>query len=134
MARVVWINPFWSSFLRLWGTFSLPFFDAFLEGVFFGLWATFGCPRCPKGLQNGAKMEAKASLEAPSGKCKNHGRGCVFSILGGSGRVREATFSRLGLQTLFGGVLGCIFSDFWRFWVSFGVSLGSLLGKKGIQK
>ena len=37
-----------------------------------------------------------------------------------SGRVREATFSRLRLQTLFGGVLGSIFADFRLFWLSFG--------------
>ena len=32
-----------------------------------------------------------------------------------SDRLREATFSRKGLQTLFGGVLGTIFADFKRF-------------------
>jgi hypothetical protein len=37
-----------------------------------------------------------------------------------SGRVGEATFSRLRLQTLFGGVLGSIFTDFRRFGLSFG--------------
>ena len=26
VARVVWINPFWSSFLRLWDTFFAAFF------------------------------------------------------------------------------------------------------------
>ena len=73
------LNPFRRSFSRLWGTFSMPFFNVFLEGVFFGPWATFGRQRCPKGSQNGAKMEAKAILGAPSGKCKKHGRGYVCS-------------------------------------------------------
>ncbi len=44
-----------------------------------------------------------------------------------SGRVREATFSRLRLQTLFGCLLGSIFADFRRFWVSFG-RLGGQFG------
>ncbi len=46
------------------------------------------------------------------------------------GRVLEATFSRLGLKTHSGGVLGSILADFRRFWVSFGVHLGSILGLK----
>ena len=37
-----------------------------------------------------------------------------------SGRLREATFSRLRLQTLSGDVSGSIFSDFMRFGVLFG--------------
>ncbi len=37
-----------------------------------------------------------------------------------SGSLREATFSSQRLQTLFGGVLGSIFADFRRFWLSFG--------------
>jgi hypothetical protein len=37
-----------------------------------------------------------------------------------SGRVWEATFSRLRLQSLFGGVFGSIFADSRRFWLSFG--------------
>ena len=32
-----------------------------------------------QGAQKGAKMEPKASLGVPSGKCKKHGRGYVFS-------------------------------------------------------
>jgi hypothetical protein len=47
-----------------------------------------------------------------------------------SGRVREATFSRLRLQTLFGGDFESIFADFMRFWLSFGESLGSILASK----
>ena len=41
----------------------------FLGGVFLAPWVTFGCLRCPKGSQHGAKMEAQAWLEAPCGKC-----------------------------------------------------------------
>ncbi len=57
--------------------------------------------------------------------------GAAFSAHEGVwGRVREATFSGLGLQTHSGGVLGSIFADFRRFWVPFGVHLGSILGLK----
>ncbi len=42
--------------------FSMPFFDAFLEGLFFASWATFGRPRCPKGSQNGGQSEPGGNL------------------------------------------------------------------------
>ena len=47
-----------------------------------------------------------------------------------SGRLREATFSRLRLQTLFGGVLGSNCADFRRFGVPFGVPGASILESK----
>ena len=78
MPKMVWIwsglGSFSAPFWYLGAPFRESFFDAFSEGICFGLWPIFGCPRWPKGLQNGAKMDAKASLGAPSGKCKNHGR------------------------------------------------------------
>ena len=77
--RRILSTHFGGHFGDFWAPFSMPFFDAFVEGLFFASWATFGCQRCPKGSQNGAKMEPKASLGVPSGKCKKHGRGYVFS-------------------------------------------------------
>ena len=57
--------------------------------------------------------------------------GAMFSAHKGvSGRVREATFSSLGLQTHSGGVLESIFADFRRFWVPFGIHFGSLVDQK----
>ena len=43
------------------------------------------------------------------------------------GMLWEAIFVGLGLQTLFGGVLGGFFADLGSFWVSFGVPGGSIL-------
>ena len=48
-----------------------------------------------------------------------------------SGMLLEATFFGLGLQTLFGGVLGRVFADLGSFWVPIGVSGGSFLGRNG---
>ena len=70
---------FGSLFPDVWAPFWESFFDAFLEGLFFASWATFGRQGPPKERQNGAKMVPKASLGAPSGMCENHGRGYVFS-------------------------------------------------------
>ena len=66
-----------------------------------------------KGAQKGSKMEPKWRPKRAWGhplECVKTIAGAMFSAHKGvSGRVREATFSRLGLQTLFGGVLGSIF-------------------------
>ena len=87
-----------------------------------------------KGAEKGAEMEPKWSPKRVWG----HHLGSVKSMAGAmfsahegvSERVREATFSRLGLQTHSGGVLGSIFVDFRRFWVAFGVHFGSILDLK----
>ena len=60
----------------------MQIFKVFLEGLFFDLQATFGRPRSRKERRKGAKMEAKAGLEALAGKCKMHGRRDVFSTFG----------------------------------------------------
>ena len=66
-----------------------------------------------KGAQKGAKMEPKWRPKRAWGhplECVKTIAGAMFSAHKGvSGRVPEATFSRLRLQTLFGGVLGSIF-------------------------
>ena len=77
--------PFWKCF-----------FDPFFEGVFFAPWARFGCPRWPKCSQNVAKIEPKGSLGTPSGKCKNHGRGHVFSTYGSLGEGPGGDFFQTG--------------------------------------
>jgi hypothetical protein len=85
-----------------------------------------------KGAQKGSKMEPKWSPKLPwrhpLGSVKSMA-GAMFSAHEGvSGRVREATFPRLRLQTLFGGVLGSIFTDFKRLWEPFEDNFGSILG------
>jgi len=87
-----------------------------------------------KGAQKAPKMEPKWSRKRdrgyPLGSVKSMA-GAMFSAHKGvSGRVREATFSRLGLQTHSGGVLGSILGDFRRFWLPCGVHFGSILGLK----
>ncbi len=87
-----------------------------------------------KGAQKGAKMEPKwrpkRSWGHPLGSVKSMAGAMFAAHEGVSGRVLEATFSRLGLQTHSGGVLGSILADFRRFGVPFGVHLGSILGLK----
>ena len=53
---------------------------------------------------------------------------------GVSGRLLEAIFSRLRLQTLSGGVPGSILADFKRFWVPFGSLFGLIWMKKRIPE
>ena len=69
-----------------------------------------------QGAQKGAKMEPKwrpkRSWGHPLGSVKSIAGAMISAHEGGSGRVREATFSRPGLQTHSGGVLGSIFADF----------------------
>ena len=95
-------------------------FDVFYEGFFFIPLATLGA----QSAQKAPEMEAKWS---PKG-ARGHLLGSVKTMAGTvreaygevSGRVREATFSRLRLQTLFGCLLGAIVADFRLFWISFG--------------
>ena len=92
--------------------FSLPFLMLFWK-AYFSLLRRFGGAQ---GAQKGAKMEPKWKPERSWG----HLLGSVKSIAGamisahegGSGRVQEAAFSRPGLQTHSGGVLGSILADF----------------------
>ena len=96
-----------------------------------GSFSVFGRLLGGQGIQKGSEMEPKSSQKRawgyPLGSVKSMA-GAMFSAHKGvSGRVREATFSRLRLQTLFGRVLGSIFADFKRFWVPFAVHFGSIL-------
>ena len=106
-------------------SFSMHFFEAFLEGFFFVSRATLGRHRCQKGSKMNPKWSPKRTWGYPVGSVKTMA-GAMFSAHKGvSGRVREATFSTLGLQTYSGGVLGSIFVDFLRFWVPFGIHFRS---------
>ena len=73
-------------------SFSILFFEAFLEAFFFASRATLGRHRWPKGLENVTKMEPKATLGVSCGKCKNHGRGYVFSTRGSRGESGRRLF------------------------------------------
>ena len=79
-----------------------------------------------------AKWSPKGAQGHLLGSVKTMAAGIVREAYGEvSGRVGEATFSRLPLQTLFGSFLGSIFEDFRRFWVSFGRLGGSFWVPEG---
>ena len=65
-------------------------------------------------------MEAEASLEAPSGKCKKHGRGCVFNTLGHVGESLGGDFFQRGSPDLFWKDPGEHFGRFLKILVTFG--------------
>ena len=71
-------------------------------------------------------MEAEASLEAPSGKCKKHGRGCVFNTLGHVGESPGGDFFQSGSPDLFWKDPGEHFGRFFRILVMLEVRLGSI--------
>ena len=110
--------------------FSMPFFNVFLEGLFFASWATFGRTWSQKGAKREPKWRPKRAWGHPLGSVKSMAGAMFAAHEGVSGRVREATFSRLGLQTHSGGVLGSILADFKRFGVPFGVHFGSIVDLK----
>ena len=68
-------------------------FGKFFGMVFFSNRRRFLSPRSPKVSRKGAKMEARATLETLSGKCKKHGRGYVLSTLGDLGESARGDFS-----------------------------------------
>ena len=65
-------------------------------------------------------MEAEASLEAPSGKCKKHGRGCVFNTLRHVGESPGGDFFQSGSPDLFWKDPGEHFGRFLKILVTFG--------------
>ena len=65
-------------------------------------------------------MEAEASLEAPSGKCKKHGRGWVFKTLGHVGESPEGDFFQSGSPDPFWKDLGEHFGRFFEISVTLG--------------
>ena len=110
-------------------TLGHPFPCIFLRLFWKGSFSPLERPWSATGGQKSSKMNPKWSSKRtwgyPVGSVKTMA-GAMFSAHKGvSGRVREATFSTLGLQTYSGGVLGRILVDFLRFWVPFGVHFRS---------
>ena len=68
-------------------------------------------------------MEAEASLEAPSGKCKKHGRGSVFNTLGHVGASPGGDFFQSGSPDSFWKDLGEHFGNFFEISVTFEIRL-----------
>ena len=98
----------------------MQIFKFFLVGLFFDPWSIFEGPGSRKGGRKRAKMEAEASLEAPSGKCKKHGRGCVFSTLGHVGETPGGDFFQSGSPDPFWKDLGEHFGRFFAIFMTFG--------------
>ena len=97
-------------------------FKVFWDGLFFEPETTFERPRSPKESRKGAKMEAQATLEALSGKCKKHGRRDDFNTLGDLGERPGSDFFQSGSPDPFwkdpGEHFGRFFSDFGGLWRS----------------
>ena len=91
-------------------------FGKFFGMAFFSNRRRFLSPRSPKVNRKGAKMEALATLETLSGKCKKHGRGYFFSTLGDLGESARGDFCQLALHSHSGRIPGNILVDFLRFW------------------
>ena len=85
-----------------------------------------------------AKRLPKWSPKGVSGYFLGSEKTMVFTVReayeGVSGRLWEAIFYRLRLQTLSGGVPGRILADFARLWVPFGSLFGRIWMKKGSPK
>ena len=108
--------PKWSGFGLDWGPFGVHFgifwelfFDVFYGCFFFASWASFGCPRVPKGCQTESQSQENCVLKPPCGTCKKHGRHGAEATWGGPRGVPGTTFFKTGLQTLSEGVLGGFF-------------------------
>ena len=138
MPKVVWIWPGFESFLApfwdLEAFFSESFFYVFLEVPFSIPSRLLGT----NGGQKASKMEPKWSPKGASGYFLGSEKTMVFIVReayeGVSGRLWEAIFSRLRLQTLSGGVPGSILADFARILSDFGCPLGAYLGSFACKK
>ena len=90
-----------------------------------------------KGAQKAPKMEPKWGQKDAWGHFVGSAITMLFTVREAygrvSGRLWEATFSRLCLQTLFGGVLECIFADFRRFGGLLWGPLGLHFGDKNVN-
>ena len=132
--KMVWIWSGLEPFLAPFWDFQADFWRLFLMSFFKACFSVLGPLLGAKGAQKAPKMEPKWSRKGARG----HPLGSVKCMAGTvretygevSGRLREATFSRLDLQTLPGGVLGSIFADFRRFGEPLGAPWGSIFGSK----
>ena len=102
----------------------MQIFKVFLVGLFSDPWSIFEGPGSRKGSRKITKMEAEASLEAPSGKCKKHGRGYVFSTPGHVGESPGGDFFQSGSPAPFWKDLGEHFGRFFEIFVIFGGPFG----------
>ncbi len=127
-------SPFGLHFGTWRHLFRRHFFMFFLEVSFSLPGRLLGA----KGAQKAPQMEPKWSPKGAWGYPLGSEKTMVFIVREAygevSGRLWEATFSRLRLQTLSGGVLGSILADFMRFWVPFEAPFGVHLGPKGPSK
>ena len=84
--------------------------------------------------QKAPNMESKWSQKSTWRHFVGSARTMVFTVREAywalSGRLREATFFRLRLQTLFGGFLGSTFADVRRFGMPFGAPWDSIFDSK----
>ena len=112
----------------------MPVFDVFWKLYFSNLGRLLEA----KGAQKATKMKPKWSTKEAWGYPMGSEKTMVFTVReaygGVSGRLWEAIFSRLRLQTLSGGVPGSILADFKLFWVPFGSLFGFIWMQKGSPK
>ena len=102
----------------------MQIFKVFAEGLFFDSGSIFQRPGSRKACRKEAEMEAEATLEAPSGKCKKHGRGCVFSTLGHVGETPGGDFFQSGSPDAFWKDLGEHLGRFFEIFVILGGPFG----------
>jgi len=115
-------HSIWEVILETVGPMFRGYFLMFFSKASFSL---LGRLLGAQGAQKAPKTEPKWSQRHAWRHLVGSARTMVFTVPEAygevSGRLREATFSRPRLQTLFGGVLGSTCADFRRFWVPFGV-------------
>ena len=138
MPTVVWIwlgfEHFLAPFWDLEAFFPESFFYVFLEVPFSLPGRLLGT----NGSQKASKMKPKWSPKRASGYFLGSEKTMVFTAREAyeavSGRLREAIFCRLRLQTLSGGVPESILADFRRFGVPFGSLFEFIWMQKGSPK
>ena len=113
--------PFWRSFWRPLGMFFGVVFHVFLEGTFFGTWATFGHPRCPRGSQ----MEPEWSQNGACRHLAGSARTMVFTVREAYGRSRASSGRQLFSDWVYRPSLEVSWGEFLQIWAHFGWSLGS---------
>ena len=105
----------------LWACFLESFFHVFLEGTFFGTWATFGHPRCPRGSQ----MEPEWSQNGACRHLAGSARTMVFTVREAYGRSRASSGRQLFSDWVYRPSLEVSWGEFLQIWAHFGCPLGS---------
>ena len=128
------LNTFWLHF-GTWRHFFQSRFSMFFFKVPFSIPSRL---LGTNGGQKASKMEPKWSPKGASGYFLGSEKTMVFTAREAyeavSGRLREAIFCRLRLQTLSGGVPESILADFRRFGVPFGSLFEFIWMQKGSPK